>query len=241
MKNLLLFFVLMWGIHCYAQKDVHWTYPVLPGTDVWANLTNYQEKVNVCQIPEDLLRTINTPCLIQLCLNYPLLLDIYSFNQMSQGFEAFYSNFNGIRELVSRDDAVDELIAFYKREQEQQISILNNSVVPLEKKGNYIFQISAIEMFLGCPQLQANQSAPKQKEVMKILLDGYEKKYDSLSEFKGLGFYANVFSRANLINKINPNLLKEKNKNVYKLINGVVRDIEAVEELNQMSYQLIRK
>lgn len=242
MKNLSLFFCLMIPFIGYAQNDAVWEYPVLPGTESWVNLENHQEKVDVCQIPNDVLNVINTSQLLQLCLDYPLLTDIYAFNSMSNGFDAFYSNFNGIRELVKREDAVEYLLIRYKLELEQQIAILNNSVVPLITKGDYIFKISSIEMILGCNQLQSGLSKITQKAIMRDLLSGYEKKYESLSEFKGFGFHANVYSRANIINKINPYfLLSAKNKGVSQLVHSVNKDAASVEELNQMSYELIKE
>ena len=97
-------------------------------------------------------------------------------------------------------------------------------------------------MFLGCPQLQSNLSSSTQKEIVKNLLTGYEKKYESLSVFTGLGFHANVYARANIVNKLDSTLLlKTKNKNITRLLKGVNDDAGSVEELDQISYSLIKE
>lgn len=239
MKQIFLILMLFYCFSCFSQEKIQWTYPIVPGTEAWYNLSNHQEKVNVCQIPEDILRTLGTQQLVELCLDYPLLMDIYAFNKMSAGFDAFYSNFNGIRELVKRKDAVEKLSALYLSRMEEQKSILNNSVIPLIAKGEYKFNMSTIEIFMGCPQMQSNLSEKQQKEVLSLLMKGYEKKYESLSEFKGIGFHANAYSRANIIQKMDASLFK--NKRTARLVDGVERDVEAIEELNAISNQLIKK
>ena len=241
MKKLLLLLVLTFSITCFAQEE-KWSYPILPGTEAWIAFDTYQEKVNACQIPEDVLKTTSTSDLLDLCLAYPLLLDIYAFNEMSDGFNAYYSNFNGIRVFMTRTDAVEALRERYQEELGQQESLLNNAVVTLIEKGDYVFRVSAIEMFLGCPQLQSNLSSSTQKEIVKNLLTGYEKKHESLSVFTGLGFHANVYARANIVNKLDPTLLlKAKNKNITRLLKGVNDDAGSVEELDQISYSLIKE
>lgn len=239
MKHFILALLLFCGISCFSQEKTQWTYPVVPGSEAWFNFSSHQEKVDVCQIPEDILRTIDTQQLVQLCLDYPLLADIYAFNKMSDGVNAFYSNFNGIRELVKRKDAIDKLSALYQSRMEEQDRILNNSVIPLVEKGKYKFKLSAIEIFLGCPQMQLRLSEKLKKEVLTLLMKGYEKKYESLSEFKGIGFHANVYSRANVIQKMDSSLFQYKG--TARLVNGVEQDVKAVEELNAISNHLIKK
>ena len=56
MKKLLLLLVLTFSITCFAQEE-KWSYPILPGTEAWIAFDTYQEKVNACQIPEDVLKT----------------------------------------------------------------------------------------------------------------------------------------------------------------------------------------
>lgn len=143
---------------------------------------------------------------------------------------------------MTRTDAVEALRERYQEELGQQESLLNNAVVTLIEKGDYVFRVSAIEMFLGCPQLQSNLSSSTQKEIVKNLLTGYEKKYESLSVFTGLGFHANVYARANIVNKLDSTLLlKTKNKNITRLLKGVNDDAGSVEELDQISYSLIKE
>lgn len=238
-KKWLLYLLLTSSTYCFSQETNDWTYPTLPGTQEWSSLDNHQAKLDACQIPEDVLQSISTSKLIQLCLDYPLLMDIYAFNQISDGFNAFYSSFNGIQELVKRTDAIEELSASYRSKMTEQTSILNNKVTPVLIKGYYKLKVSAIEMFLGCPQMQSHLTPEQQKTIIALLMQGYEKKYESIDSFKGFGFHANVYARANIINDFDPSLFQYAGTSL--LIKRVNQDIKAVEELNEISKRLISK
>lgn len=238
MKSL-LFFCLLCATICQAQQTVNWTYPIVPGSNEWKEFQSHQEMVDACQIPENVLASIDTESLVHLCLNYPLLFDIYAYNQVSDGFDAFYNQFNGIQELLRRQNAIDVLLVLYQSKLQQQSSMLDNQIVSLLEKGKYKFEVSAIELFMGCPQIQPILSDQKLSEVITALMNGYEEKCKCLSENKKLAFQSNVYARANIINKINPSLLS--NQRMKQLLKGVGQDAEPVEQLNTLTYKLIQK
>lgn len=77
MKKLIVFCMLICSSICQSQKMKEWTYPVMPGTEQWKAFQSHQEMLEACQIPKSVLQSISTERLLQLCLDYPLLLDIY--------------------------------------------------------------------------------------------------------------------------------------------------------------------
>jgi hypothetical protein len=86
------------------ERQTSYDYPIVPGTDEWSTLTTHDQMVQSCQIPEDILETIPTASLVDSVLNYPLLADMFLFNDFQQGFEVIYNQFNGIKELFTRED-----------------------------------------------------------------------------------------------------------------------------------------
>lgn len=216
-----------------------WTYPVMPGTEQWKAFQSHQEMLEACQIPKSVLQSISTERLLQLCLDYPLLLDIYAFNQISNGFNSFYSSFNGIQELIKRQDALDVLLVFYESKLKQQINILDVNVVPLVEKGKYKFEVSALELFIGCPQMQSLLSNQQKTDLISALMKGYEEKCKCLSENKKMAFQSNIYARANIINTIDSSLLSTKR--MKQLTDGLGHDTEPIEQLNILSYKLLQK
>ena len=97
----------------YSTDYTGYRYPVRPGTAEWASLENHQDKVDACQIPEDILSSMSTEELVQTVIAYPLNIDMFAYDNTTTGFEVVASHFNGLQELQSRSDSVSELIDLY--------------------------------------------------------------------------------------------------------------------------------
>ena len=88
-----------------------YTYPLKAGTDEWQNLS-VQERHARMQLSDNLLGSMRTEDLIEVCLEYPFTLDLFAFNDFQTGFKALYNEFNGFRELLSRDDLAEPFLLF---------------------------------------------------------------------------------------------------------------------------------
>ena len=238
-KWILLLCALAYGWMGEAQQAEEWTYPVVPGTEEWKAFKTHQEMVDACQIPEDVLRTISTERLVRLCLDYPLLFDIYSHNLLSDGVDALYANFNGFREMVKRPGAIDVLSVLYQEELAKQNDILNNNVVPLLTKGEYKFHVSAIEVLMGYPRMQSVLTKAKQKQVIATLMKGYQKKFEASDENKRMAFESNVYARANIIQRMDSSLLSTPE--MKRLTRSLGHSAEPVGRLDAVSNQLIKQ
>ena len=96
--------------------DTPYVYPVVPGTDAWAELPDNLAMMTACQIPEDLLHAMTTDALMQTVLDCPLFSDILAYDSFEEGFSVFSSWFNGVQELLSRPDAEETVISYLPTE-----------------------------------------------------------------------------------------------------------------------------
>ena len=98
-----------------ASNDTNYTintpyqYPLTAGTDEWGALMNHAEKVDLCQIPEDILSLMTTEALAETVLSYPLLLDMYVWDSTTTGYKVIAATFNGLAELERRPDGLSTL------------------------------------------------------------------------------------------------------------------------------------
>lgn len=88
-------------------------YPVLPGTDEWKKLNSLAEKVAVCQIPYQKLKSISTEGLLETLLSYPLIIDYVAFDEMQVGFNRIKTENNGFAELYERKNVYDVIYERY--------------------------------------------------------------------------------------------------------------------------------
>lgn len=167
-KLLFIFSILFYSFLCSAQK---YEYPILPGTSEWKKLENYQQMLDVCQIPEKKLKSMSTDELIQTCLDFPISVSYYAFNNMYEGVDNLTANFNGLQELLIRKDNAKSLS---KLIDEIDINnIVNSKELAVEKKGFEITKIALIETLLTLPEVLENVN----NETVKLIMD---KAYDNL-------------------------------------------------------------
>lgn len=85
-------------------------YPVTPLMDKWKEFESHLEMIDACQIPDDILPHLSTAALAETVLNYPLLSDMLAWSDSNLGYQSVVSNFNGLNELLSREDGMDYLL-----------------------------------------------------------------------------------------------------------------------------------
>lgn len=176
MKNLYsgIVAVLLVGLtNGYAQQRTEaYDFPVKPGTGPWHALRSYQEKRDVCKIPERILSTISTKALIETYLHYPLLADIAVFRTLQEGTDKLQENFNGAQELLRRKDAGKLLLEYYRSMKPQAL----DAQWSLVEKGNYSFKIMAIEILLAQDNVLASLDIASRKTLLKIANEKLEAK-----------------------------------------------------------------
>ena len=219
--------------------EVAWDYPVIPGTKEWEKFTTYQQMVDACQIPEKTLSSLTTEDLMRICLRYPLLTDIFAFNSLNQGIDILFNNFNGIRELYKKDPS-NELLKHYSS-MIQNMSFLNSEVPGLEK-GKFLIHVFTMEALLTRLETQYDKSKYF-KEILQLLVTGYEAEvnYPEEISFKvGNGSY-NFFARAHVILKFCDQCRERLPEDAWNglLAGGWLMNLETINVINEMSYQLI--
>ena len=239
MKNLFIICLIFLPFAIYAQERKVWDYPVKPGMEEWKKFHSYEERVNACQIPEEILFSLSTEDLTELCLRYPPLYCVFAFNNLNQGLDKLFKEFNGIRELYKRKDVSVCLIKQYTKNI-RSFTFLNGKNSDIEK-GYFIVSVDALEILLSRIDRQDNDEKDSLKEILQSLVTGYEEKLKYADYFKGSGFQANFYSRSHVISKMNKSAFEQlpQNEKNSVLFSGMT-DEQSINAINELSYQLIR-
>lgn len=147
-----------------------WNYPAHPGTTEWSKIKTKKEKIDVCQIPDQKLAKMSTDTLIKTCFSYPLLPDIFFYNNLKAGFESKLSTFNGFKELILRKDVGTSLLKFYKK---MEPNLSNNADLG---DPNSTFKFVFVELLLAHPSLIVNLTENQKKEILIETLKKYNYK-----------------------------------------------------------------
>ena len=94
-----------------SKADVSFDFPFIQGSKEWAECGSTKDRIKALQIPEDTLPLLSTNKVLELCLSFPYLLDIYGFDSLKEGFRNVFDKFNGFKELFGRADLVNAILA----------------------------------------------------------------------------------------------------------------------------------
>jgi hypothetical protein len=166
------------------SEKVTWDYPVKPGSEEWRKFTSNEEMVKVCQIPKNVLSSLSTEDLAELCLKYPLLYDVFAFENLNHGLDKLFDDFNGIRELYKRTDVSSCLTERYVRKV-QDFSFLDRKVSDLEK-GYFIMSVSSLEVLLARIEWDDNAGKKSTRKYYKTLFPDMKQKHNAQTISKDL-------------------------------------------------------
>lgn len=113
MKHLLLLLALS-SVFMPEQLFSQYKYPFGPDDKEWYSFSDVNERKAALAIPNDCLNGIRTSELLELCLDYPYLMDFFAYNSSEKGLNALMSDFNGFKELLNREDLMPCLIESIK-------------------------------------------------------------------------------------------------------------------------------
>ena len=75
------------------------------------NAQTVKQNINSMQITNDEMCNLSTKAIVEECLNYSHIADIFAYNSFDVGFNQLTKDFDGFKELLMRQDAAKELFA----------------------------------------------------------------------------------------------------------------------------------
>lgn len=128
----------------------------------WAAYDTHAQKVAACQIPDSILPNIPTAELVGICMEYPLLFDAYAFNTPLQGMKVVASRFNGLQELMKRQDNFECILAYLKG---KDVRTLNFTTLSLAEEGQQLLSYSLCEYLLSFAEVIRNATTGAKEEA----------------------------------------------------------------------------
>lgn len=227
-------------LHAQQSSGVY-DYPIKPGTSEWKALKTHQQMANICQIPEAILHSMSTKDLIETCLSYPLYSDMFFYDAIQVGFQAVTDHFNGLQELLKRNDAGTILLEKYKR-----MDPAFDHNWSRAKRSKFILNFRSIEILLAQEVVLSKLQATQKRSLIEECIRKSNEKANTL---KAYGIFdqsgiALIAGRIMKIEKYIPLIQNmegdERSKNFLQ--SGSMADSTLVKELlNHASQYLIKK
>jgi hypothetical protein len=200
MKRYILVCIVFISFAAMAQeKKITWDYPVKPDMEEWNRFKSVEDMYQACQIPDKILQQMDTEELVKVCLNYPALSILLLYNSFQAGYENFYTQFNGIRELMSRKDVGEYLLKTYTN---MSLSEYNLLWTP-EKKGDFSIKYLYLEIILAQPNVIYSFDTNTQKIFFREVAKKYEEKVAQNDIFGGVSLSVNGWIMARTLHSVN--------------------------------------
>lgn len=171
-------------------------YPVTPAMSEWATLS-VEEKRNMLQIPEKILHNMPTDVLIQAYTDFPLNSLVFAYNTKQDGFRRVHNEFNGLRELLQREDITASLIEYYKK---MTVDGYDVNWQPVEI-GKFTFQFTYIELLLSQPEIINQLNQPETNFLIQELITKFERKIDHIDEYSIVGLESSAYAISHILNR----------------------------------------
>lgn len=161
--------------------------------------------VKACQIPDQILSSISTEDLLDLCLRYPMFLDIHFSDNLQDGLDIIIPSFNGFVELFDRKDCQVVLMNQYIKETPCDIQL---------KKNNNTLKLFYLELLLSqdktIAKLDNDQRKNLLKESLKKINSKKLKNHSQYYELSSALILSRIINSFDLKNKISSDLLLDR-------------------------------
>jgi hypothetical protein len=167
------------------QINEPFNFPVKPGSKEWSNLRTEKDRFNALQIPDEILTKMSTSSLVVACMNFPAFGHFSAYKNIQTGFEILSTKFNGLTELLKRNDAERCIIDIYKTAGEKGFVGLN---LNLDER-YWTIKFSWTELLLSQNILIESLDTKSKENLLKLAVEkfgikqssGKYSKYDLLS------------------------------------------------------------
>jgi hypothetical protein len=157
MKNLiaagLLFFAV--GIFAAPVFAEDYEYQTTHESPEWSGM-DHRQMLDATQIKQDDLEEMDTTTLLNAVLDYPLLVDIFMFNSLEQGVDIVRSGFNGMDELLTRNDLGQAILNVY-------------GPLSLQRNGTVGIRLMALDAMLSSSAVFDVMSEAQKEEIAGIM------------------------------------------------------------------------
>lgn len=159
-------------------------YPVTSDDASWKEFQTHDDMIKACNLPNVLMDSSSTDTLVGLMLDYPLLGDLFLYDDIGTGIEVMISESNILSEIINRDDGAEKLLLAYER-----LDLESNEKSKEIDKNNSMIQDVFLEGILAKEEVFTKLTSEEKSSLNKAVNKNVEIKENS-SDYDG---YTYVF------------------------------------------------
>lgn len=182
-KIMSVMMLLVASLMAYGQnnKEVTFDYPIKPGTKEWCKYESTLDRVKALQIPQLILTGLSTETLLDVCLDYPFLIELSLDDNYQKNLEIIVSQFNGLQELLNRSNLCDVLLT--KNEQ-----LMNEApeMAKYGKRSQVIFAFKCFVVELLLTQDKLINSVVNRDKIIEVFKGNQSVRQKNVQSFRSI-------------------------------------------------------
>lgn len=160
-----------------VNQQKTFSYDAVTNPVVWKTFTSFEEMMEKCQIPEDIVTTLPTDTLVALCMNHPMAYNYIYYSNPLEGAKIVMERFNGFSELKKRADGVEKVLDFYENlELDYDINVKVANPYAKDRKVMKPLQVGFVELVIASMQLPDLYSNKNIGRLENVCNEKYELK-----------------------------------------------------------------
>lgn len=185
MKQLLsVLTFLFYSLSISAQAE-DYKIPFTQKDALWQTFESTKERVDALQIPDNILKSISTQRLLDVCLDFPYLMDILLVDNLQDGIEGLVYEYNGFKELLSRKDLFEVLLTKQKSFADCIEEFEHRNDI---EKGYFSVKNMVLGMIAAQDEVLSNLDEKNMKLLFQSSIDNCNQMAEHTSVFSGLNF-----------------------------------------------------
>lgn len=182
--SLLIMFASLQPVYALESRETTSTFNYsFIHTEEWRSLS-LTDRISTAQIPTEYMVKMPTNDLLNLVLDYPFFVDILAFNSIREGFISVLSKYNGLRELITRNDLGNVVTQLY-------IELEVNSLIETRSDEERVWKLLILEMIIPQPEFASKYS---DQQTTDILLSAESKRIAKINSGLYGGFIDILFA-----------------------------------------------
>ena len=148
-------------------------------TSEWKDMSR-PERVAACQLSKDEIEKLSTRELLQYCLDYPFMIDIYAYSSYKSGFKHVTEELAFISDLVNRDDYGRVLVDTYSA-----MPIVTKNSLEDAQVSYDVRKLNLLEILIAQPEMTETMSEREVTELASVVEQKFREKSESLDIYSG--------------------------------------------------------
>lgn len=204
-------------------------YPVLPGTEEWAEFDDFLDMIEVCQIPVTKSSAMSTEALVESIIDYPLW-PIYFSYDTTVVYDTYKVMLDALEELEGREDADKILLDYYQKEEVVTAQAFMRSNGTLDKH-----RIDYFEILLAQPVFQDNLTETELDELADAIVEKQSIRETETDIYAQKGMFYQITESEDTSSRVEPRLSVKtpRGSNVYVYTDSTPMDQNRIKGINE--------